>query len=185
MGSKLKIYTDHKNLTFKTFSVQRILRWHLFLDQFDCQLCYIPGKKSVLADCFLRLPQMEKPAAGAKELKGLGRPIDFSKIKVPEDDEEILDGETFLDTARAIVSSITKSHQPLQFESFQVELHECLLNLPSLEVMDNPITINNIVNHQATNLPLQRKVMLDSDFFRHKELEGYEVIHSRTRNDET
>ena len=46
MFSRIKIYTDHKNLTFKTFSVQRILRWRLFLDQFDCQLCYIPGKRT-------------------------------------------------------------------------------------------------------------------------------------------
>ena len=32
------LYSHHKNLTFKTFSVQRILRWQLFVDQFDCEL---------------------------------------------------------------------------------------------------------------------------------------------------
>ena len=37
-GAQIILYTDHKNLTFKTFSVQRILRWRLFLDQFDCQI---------------------------------------------------------------------------------------------------------------------------------------------------
>ena len=51
MGSKIIVYTDHKNLTFRTFSVQRILHWQLFVDQFDCHLCYIPGQKNVLADC--------------------------------------------------------------------------------------------------------------------------------------
>ena len=35
IGSKLVVYTDHKNLTFKIFSVQRILQWCLFVDQFD------------------------------------------------------------------------------------------------------------------------------------------------------
>ena len=70
MGSKIYIYTDHKNLTFKTFSVQRILRWRLFVDQFDCELRYIPGKDNVLADCFLRLPLMEKPSVGIKEQQG-------------------------------------------------------------------------------------------------------------------
>ena len=31
-GAHIILYTDHKNLTFKTFLVQRILRWRLFLD---------------------------------------------------------------------------------------------------------------------------------------------------------
>ena len=44
-GDQIILYTDHKNLTFKTFSVQRILRWRLFLDQFDCQIKYIEGNK--------------------------------------------------------------------------------------------------------------------------------------------
>ena len=40
-------------------------------------------------------------------------------------------------------------------DSFYLKLEECLLNLPPLEVvMDNPITINNIVNHQSTYLTL-------------------------------
>ena len=95
MGSKLYIYTDHKNLTFKTFSVQLILRWRLFIDQFDCELRYIPGLKNVLADCFLRLPLMEKPSAGVKEQQGLGCLINFHNIKIPKDKEEILDGKTF------------------------------------------------------------------------------------------
>ena len=34
-GAKIIIYTDHKNLTFRTFSVQRVLRWRLYIDEFD------------------------------------------------------------------------------------------------------------------------------------------------------
>ena len=55
-GAQIRCWTDHKNLTFKTFSIQRILRWRLFIDQFDCTINYIEGKKNVLADCFSRLP---------------------------------------------------------------------------------------------------------------------------------
>ena len=72
LGSKIIIYTDHKNLPFRTFSVQQILQWRLFLNQFNCCVKYIPGQKNVLADCFLRLPQMEKPSAGVNEQQGLG-----------------------------------------------------------------------------------------------------------------
>ena len=57
-GAQIILYTYHKKLNFKTFSVQRILRWRLFLDQFDLQIKYIEGNKNVLADCFSRLPRM-------------------------------------------------------------------------------------------------------------------------------
>ena len=67
MGTKIYIYTDHKNLTFKTFSLRRILCWQLFVDQFDRELRYIPGKENVLADCFSRLPLMEKPSVGTSK----------------------------------------------------------------------------------------------------------------------
>ena len=92
-GAKIIIYTDHKNLTFRTFSVQRVLRWRLYIDEFDTLLIYIQGKKNVLADCFSRLPLMEKPTAGDKELQGTGGTlIDFKKIELPKDSEEILIG---------------------------------------------------------------------------------------------
>ena len=185
MGSKLHVYTDHKNLTFKTFSVQRILRWRLFVDQFDCDIHYIPGHRNVLADCFSRLPQMEKPSAGVKELQGKGKLIDFNSIKLPQDNEEIIDGETFLNIAQQIVTGCTQATERSldtnqNNETFYIELRECLLNLPPLDVMDNPITINNIVNHQSSDLSLLNKVITDSHDFRHEEIEGYEVVHFRT-----
>ena len=68
IGAKLNVYTDHKNLTFRTMSMQRILRWRLYLENFDVNLRYIEGSKNVLADCFSRLPKMSKPSVGDKEL---------------------------------------------------------------------------------------------------------------------
>ena len=50
--AKIEIYTDHKNLTFKTLSTKQILCWRTYIDQYDVDLCYIPGKENVLADCF-------------------------------------------------------------------------------------------------------------------------------------
>ena len=37
-GAKLFLYTDHKNLTFSTSSIQRVLQWRLFVDEFDATL---------------------------------------------------------------------------------------------------------------------------------------------------
>ena len=127
---------------------------------------------------------MEKPSAGVKELQGKGRLIDFHRIKLPKDNEEILDGETFLIEAKQIVmTSLRQEALESNDESFYIELQECLLNLPPLDVMDNPITVNNIVNHQSTDLPLLNKIITEPYDYRHEEMEGYEVIHSRAFED--
>lgn len=60
-GSVINVYTNHKNLTFKTLSVQCILHWYIFMDEFDLTLKYIEGKDNVLADCFLRLSLISPP----------------------------------------------------------------------------------------------------------------------------
>ena len=127
---------------------------------------------------------MEKPSAGIKELQGRGRLVDFNAINIPKDDKEILEGETFLATAHRICESIIKEQEQESYqnkESFYKELQECLLNLPPLKEMDNPITINNIVNHQAADLPLQQKIISDPENYQHQEIEGYEVIHLRSQ----
>ena len=76
---------------------------------------------------------MEKPLVGDRETQGNGNIINFKDIKLPKDNEEILYGETL----------------------FQEALEECLLNLPTLTTGKNPITIKNIANHQARDIPLQ------------------------------
>ena len=53
-GRVVCVYTNHKNLIFNTLSVQRMLRWRIFMDKSNLSLSlhYIEGKKNVLADCF-------------------------------------------------------------------------------------------------------------------------------------
>ena len=66
-GGKLFIYTDHKNLIFRTLSQSRVLRWKLSLEGFDITWKYIQGKHNVLADCFSRVPRMDPCTVGDKE----------------------------------------------------------------------------------------------------------------------
>ena len=97
-GGKLNVYTNHKNLTFNTLSVQRVLRWRLFMDEFDLTLRYIKGKDNVLADCFSRLPRMDRPVAvemNRKDGSRRGNPIGFHTIEVPQD-KTIIDDEAFV-----------------------------------------------------------------------------------------
>ena len=72
-GAKIEIYIDHKNLTFKTLSIKQILCWRTYIDQYNVDLCYIPGKDNILADCFSQLPRIDKPIS-EPSISGRERP---------------------------------------------------------------------------------------------------------------
>ena len=55
LGGDLHIFTDHKNLIFRALSLERVLRWRLYMEQFYYKLDYLEGEKNVLANCFSRL----------------------------------------------------------------------------------------------------------------------------------
>ena len=90
-GGKIHVFTDHRNLTFDTLSVQRVLRWRLFMDEFDLKLHYIKGAKNVLADCFSQLPRMDDPTKVRRKKKGTT--INFATLQLPKDDTNIPDPE--------------------------------------------------------------------------------------------
>ena len=56
LGQQLKIYTDHKNLTCKTFNTDRVLRWKLILEKYIPDMEYIPGVNNIAVDALSILP---------------------------------------------------------------------------------------------------------------------------------
>ena len=55
LGHQITVYTDHKNITYKSFNTERIMRWRLILKDFDPELKYIKGEHNVVADAPSRL----------------------------------------------------------------------------------------------------------------------------------
>ena len=94
---------------------------------------------------------------------------------------ELLQDKTFINLSREIVQDVINQQE---IETFYNNLQECLLNLPPLKVMENPLTINNVINKQSTDVQLQQKVLSDPDFFQHKEIEGFKVIHTKPSNED-
>jgi len=50
LGQRIRVYTDHKNLTYKTFNTDRVSRWRLNLEEFSPKLICIKGQNNVIAD---------------------------------------------------------------------------------------------------------------------------------------
>ena len=46
----MRIYTDHKNLTFINFNTDRVLRWRLILEEYGPFIEYIQGGKHKVSD---------------------------------------------------------------------------------------------------------------------------------------
>ena len=55
LGQRIKVFTDHKNLTYKEFNTERVMRWRLLIEEFGPELVYIKGEHNVVADALSRL----------------------------------------------------------------------------------------------------------------------------------
>ena len=60
LGQDITVYTDHKNLTYKVFNTDRVMRWRLICEEYGPKLEYIKGQKNVVADALSRL-DLEPP----------------------------------------------------------------------------------------------------------------------------
>jgi hypothetical protein len=58
LGQQIVVYTDHKNLTYKNFNTERVMRWRLLIEEFGPTIQYIKGPKNVIADALSRLDLM-------------------------------------------------------------------------------------------------------------------------------
>ncbi len=56
-GTDTTIFTNHQNLTFNNFNMQRVLCWRCFIEEYSPKLFYLQGKLNVLADAFSCLPR--------------------------------------------------------------------------------------------------------------------------------
>ena len=87
LGAKITVYTDYKNLKFKTLNNRRVLNWRLTLEDFNASYIYVEGKKNVLADAFLHLPRIE----GKSSAPNLELPKQDDRFYSLMEDSELFD----------------------------------------------------------------------------------------------
>ena len=164
-GGVINVYTNHRNLTFHTLSAPRVMRWKFFLKQYDINLTFVPGKTNVLADCFSRLPRMDGPAPGKNE--GKGKLIDFRKLVVPKDEEDVF----MLSTVEEIPTLL-----PTVYRNEDVEVIELFMNLPALSEMACPLTVSNIQQHQTGDVMLVQTALVHFQHYPIKIINGRNLV---------
>ena len=120
--------------------VQQILRWQIFLDEFDLTLKYIEGKNNVLADCFLRPEEKGNPTITQKR-NCSGTFIDFNKLNATHNDEIIFEDKAFLNISEA------ENHSNIEDDNGLIKY---FLNSPTMEELLNA-TLKNLNYQQQDN----------------------------------
>jgi hypothetical protein len=59
LGHTITVHTDHKNLIYKNFNTERVMRWRLILEEYGPELRYIKGEKNIVAGALSRLDMIE------------------------------------------------------------------------------------------------------------------------------
>jgi hypothetical protein len=67
LGHRIKVYTDHKNLTFVNFNTERVMRWRLILEEYAPELIYLKGEHNIVADALSRL-ELDTPNTTLAEM---------------------------------------------------------------------------------------------------------------------
>ena len=120
--------------------------------------------------------------------------MDFKLLKVPSKDDE--DEVNFVTTTTSKdwnyinEETYNSNNEPELFPTIctndNSEMIECLLNLPSYQYNDNPLTMINIANHQQNDIYLMQNAQLDPVHFPVKILNNVTIVCYReqlTMND--
>ncbi|CAJ1945742.1 unnamed protein product [Cylindrotheca closterium] len=167
--------------TMQTLNTQRVLCWHMFVEDFGPDFVYLPGKDNTIANCFSWLPRMEKPSEGKSPNEGKLFAFDKLQVSVGPDgkiyafEDNVLVKEKGLITppAEAEFNSTLRcqfsccqdgdTHEHLTIDDIKME--ESFLNHPPLQAMPNPITMPKIQQHQTQDQLLMQRAQRDAQHY--------------------
>ena len=105
MGHEINVFTDHKNLTSKTYNNSRVIRWRMVLEEFGPNLVYIPGKANIVADALSRMEMTEQ---------GMDAKFENLYDKKPSEEDVTLLGTEECHSMQMMASFL--SHSPSQIQ---------------------------------------------------------------------
>jgi RNase H-like domain found in reverse transcriptase len=155
---ELNIYTDHKNLTFKTLNSQRVLCWRLFLEEYHPIFHYVEGQDNIVADALSYLPCSET-AVATEQASSPAEHLLCHKLH-----SELVQDVEPLAPSSADPSFFNASESPCAFSvaTDNEQLLECFVNYPAVVGTPLPLSYQAIATAQAQDAELQQRQMLMS-----------------------
>ena len=154
-GQKIKVFTDHKNLTRDALGLtsDRVYRWRLLLEEFGPEIIYIKGVDNTVADALSRLEY--DPTKNVKDLSTHTRYCHMATIlshymQEPHGGEEKWGPLT--------VHSISNPRDPYKNDESSVRtcFANVFANVEGSEEEIYPPTINEIVREQRRDRGLKK-----------------------------
>jgi hypothetical protein len=155
-GQKIKIYTDHQNLTRDALGLtsNRVYRWRLILEEYGPEIVYIKGVDNTVADAISRLEYCPN-----KKLDGLSMQTCFSHMVTlfchymeKHDGREASDADMYLGCHTSVQSSIDDLVDDFANLSFAT----VFANTGDEEEDIYPITISEVSDAQRLEKSLKK-----------------------------
>ena len=123
LGHEIEVFTDHKNLVYKTFNTERVMRWRLIIEEFGPKLTYIKGESNVVADALSRMRLSESdfsqeafPANVAAGDVPEGFPLSYKLIAQEQQRDNVLQVRLTSTRERDLYQKKTFRHSDKSYE---------------------------------------------------------------------
>jgi RNase H-like domain found in reverse transcriptase len=154
----IHVCTDHKNNTFARLQTQRVLQWHLFLDDYSVKFHYIKGNSNTLADTLLRLPFDEEQKAYASPSHDKNKhniqaitSLHLNSRAITSFSQRVMND----DLVHVRPNNNSEDTNDIYHQLLEDDLIDCFLHLPMLENIPFILTYANIAQAQPGDAQLQ------------------------------
>ena len=109
LGYNIEVFTDHKNLVYKHFNTERVMRWRLLIEEFGPKLTYIKGPNNVVADALSRMSLTEEDFSADAFAADLftndfpeNFPLSYAELAFEQDKDDKLQADKNKDTYKTV-----------------------------------------------------------------------------------
>jgi transposase InsO family protein len=166
---ELHIYTDHRNLTFTKLNSQRVIRWRLYLEEFNPIFHYIKGEDYNIADALSRIPRDDNETEGKQQAKTPGEAYESAVGNAHNDALKTTNGQAKTTGVKTRKQSTT--NHTFSILADDVHMANCFVNFPEnfppvSADKPYPLSFLHLAEKQAQDQELTRLANTDPRYHR-------------------